>query len=294
MDNFIGTGVALITPFHDDYSVDFDSLKKLITHCIKGGADYLVVNGTTGESPTLLREERSDILKFVIEETNNRIPVVYGIGGNYTDDVISKIEKTDFSRISAILSISPYYNKPSQQGIYEHYKKIAEVSPVPVILYNVPGRTGSNMSANTTIRLSQIENIIGIKEANGDLTQSLEIVKHARPGFLLISGDDMLTVPMISIGGKGAISVLANAFPSQYGIMVNHALRFHFNEAVEILKTFTTINPLLYEEGNPVGIKYVLNLLGLSKDKVRLPLISASEDLKNKIEKGLNEIIKRS
>jgi 4-hydroxy-tetrahydrodipicolinate synthase len=289
-NNFIGTGVALITPFHDDESVDFESLKNLVAHCINGGADYLVVNGTTGESPTLLREERSEVLSFVISETSGRIPVVYGIGGNNTADVVSKIGKTDFTNISGILSISPYYSKPSQEGIFQHYKKIAEVSPVPVILYNVPSRTGSNMTAATTIRLSQIEKIAGIKEAHGDLNQSLEISKRARPGFLLISGDDMLTVPMISIGGKGAISVLANAYPGQFGRMVNHALRYQFNEALEILKGFSSVNEFLYTEGNPVGIKYVLKLLGLSKENVRLPLMKASDELKKRIENAIREI----
>ena len=289
-ESFIGTGVALVTPFLANGKVDFESLRRVVSRCIQGGVNYLVVNGTTGESPTLLREERSEILECVIEETAGRVPVVYGVGGNYTADVVSKIEKTDFSRISGVLSVSPYYNKPSQEGIYQHYRTIAQASPVPVILYNIPGRTGSNMTAATTIKLSEIENIVGIKESNIDMTQGIEISKNASPGFLLISGDDMLALPMISIGGKGVISVLANAFPAQFSNMVNHALKHQFTEAFQLLTQFYSLNGFLYEEGNPVGIKYVLELLKLSSSEVRLPLVKASEGLRKKIEKVIKDI----
>lgn len=289
--NFTGTGVALVTPFNETGSIDYESLKKLLTHIISGGVDYIVVNGTTAESATLTENEKKELLDFVISEVAGKVSVVYGIGSNNTAAVISKIKATDFSKIAGVLSISPYYNKPSQEGIYQHYAAIANACPVPLILYNVPGRTSSNMSARTTIRLSQIENIVGIKEAHGDLTQSLEILKHARKDFLLISGDDMLTIPMISLGGKGVISVLANSFPLEYSKIVHCSMINQFSKATEILQKLSTLNPLLYEEGNPVGVKFVLQELGICKEHVRLPLFKASDELKQKIKEALKEII---
>ena len=289
--SFTGSGVALVTPFSPDGSIDFEGLKKLLHHVVSGKSDYVVVNGTTAESPTVNGQECDSILRFVKEHIGNKIPIVLGVGGNNTAEVLVKIEKTDFSGVAGILSVSPYYNKPSQNGIFLHYSKIADKSPVPVLLYNVPGRTGSNISAKTTIKLSEHPNIAGIKEANSDLTHSLEIIKYARKGFSLISGDDMLTVPMIALGGKGVISVLANAFPSQFSAMVKHSLENRFKEAVDILKLFTSLNPLMYEEGNPVGIKFVLQQLGITSDHVRLPLATASDELKVKIKEALKEIV---
>jgi 4-hydroxy-tetrahydrodipicolinate synthase len=288
--NFIGTGVAVITPFNQKNEVDYESLGNLLTYLIEGKSDYLVIHGTTGESATTTIEEKEEILRFVIEQTTGRIPIVYGIGGNNTKEVTSLLDKTDFTGITGILSISPYYNKPSQEGIFQHYKSIAAASPVPVLLYNVPGRTGSNIAAKTTVRLSFIDNIAGIKEANGDLTQSIEIIKNASEGFLLISGDDMLTLPIISLGGKGAISVLANAYPAQFSQMVKYSLNYKFKEALALLKPLSGINNYMYEEGNPVGIKQVLKNLGICEDFVRLPLVKASENLKKMIALSMQEI----
>lgn len=279
-----GTGVALVTPFKQDGSIDFIAIEKLVEHCIKGGVDYLLVNGTTSESPTTSKEEKLEVLKLVQSVNKGRKGIVFGIGGNNTPDLISFMSKLNFEGIDAVLSVSPYYNKPSQEGIFLHYKALAEACPVPVILYNVPGRTSSNMTAKTTVRLSEVKNIAGIKEASGNLEQALEIAKYAQPGFKLISGDDLVTVPMISIGAEGVMSVLANAFPEKFATMVNLALDGKFKEATEITKYFVDINPLLYEEGNPVGIKQVLEVLGICSSNVRLPLAKASADLKKRIE----------
>ncbi|HEY8402089.1 MAG TPA: 4-hydroxy-tetrahydrodipicolinate synthase [Cytophagaceae bacterium] len=286
LSKLTGTGVALITPFKEDNTVDFDGLKRLLNHVIQGGVNYLVVNGTTAESVTTTQEERWEILSLILQESKG-LPIVYGIGGNNTSDIVRRIEKADLKGIHAILSVSPYYNKPSQEGIYQHYKAIAEASPVPILLYNVPGRTGSNIQAKTTIRLSELPNIIGIKEASGDLLQTLEIIKYSKKDFLVISGDDMLTVPMISIGAQGVISVLANAFPQKFSEMVDLALKNQFNKAAENLKEFVEINPLMYEEGNPVGIKQVLELKGICPSNVRLPLVKCSEGLARRIQNAV-------
>lgn len=287
LSRFTGTGVALITPFKEDNTVDYEGLKRLLNYVTEGGVNYLVVNGTTAESVTTTQEERWDILSLILQE-NKGLPIVYGIGGNNTSDIVRRIEKADLKGIDAILSVSPYYNKPSQEGIYQHYKAIAEASPIPVILYNVPGRTGSNMQAKTTIRLSEVPNIIGIKEASGDLLQTMEILKYARKDFLVISGDDMLTVPMISIGAVGVISVLANGFPKKFAEIVDLSLKNQFNKAAENLKEFVEINPLMYEEGNPVGIKQVLELKGICQANVRLPLVNSSESLKDRINQAMS------
>jgi 4-hydroxy-tetrahydrodipicolinate synthase len=278
-----GTGVALITPFRNDGSVDFGSLQKLLDHVIGNGVDYLVVNGTTGESATTTDSEKKEILEFVKKYSGGKLPIVYGLGGNNTRELVAQLKESDLSGVSAILSVSPYYNKPSQEGIFQHYKAIAEASPLPVILYNVPGRTGSNISAKTTVRLSHLPNILGTKEASGDLMQALEIAKSARKGFMLISGDDLLTLPMISFGARGVISVLANAYPGQFCNMVKLALQCRNEEAAEILKIFVQINPCIYEEGNPVGIKTTLDLMGICTDEVRLPLVKGSGQLREKI-----------
>lgn len=287
---FIGTGVALVTPFKEDGTIDYDAYKKLINHAINGGVDYILVNGTTGESATTSAAEKAEMLAFAKKENNGRVGLVYGIGGNNTAEIIRIIQNTDFNGVDGILSVSPYYNKPSQEGIFLHYTAIADASPVPVILYNVPGRTSSNIAAKTTIRLSQHKNIAAIKEASGNLEQAMEIAKYASKDFILISGDDLVTVPMISIGAKGVMSVLANAYPAQFSKMLKLALNNDFAGATEVLKMFIDINPYLYEEGNPVGIKQVLELLGICKTTVRLPLAKASEELKQKIKKAMNEV----
>ncbi|MDQ4141100.1 MAG: 4-hydroxy-tetrahydrodipicolinate synthase [Bacteroidota bacterium] len=287
MKSLRGTGVALITPFTQDLAVDYDSLKKLLQFTVQGGVDYLVVNGTTAESPTTTDAEKEQILAFVKDFTGGKIPLVYGIGGNYTQSLLETIMNTDFTGVAAILSVSPYYNKPSQQGLYQHYTQIADACPVPVILYNVPGRTASNITAETTLRLAKHPNIIGIKEASGNIEQCLQIAKHKPADFMLISGDDLLTVPMISFGAEGVISVLANAFPEKFSQMVNLALANNFPEASKLLLDFIDINPLMYEESNPVGIKAILEMLGIAQPYVRLPLVDASLALKSKLQKLL-------
>ncbi len=287
---FIGTGVALVTPFKENGSIDYEAYKKLINHSISGGVDYILVNGTTGESATTSAAEKSEMLAFAKKENNGRVGLVYGIGGNNTAEVINIIQSTDFTGVDAILSVSPYYNKPSQEGIYLHYKAIADAAPVPVILYNVPGRTSSNIAAKTTIRLSAHKNIAAIKEASGNIEQAMEIAKYADKDFILISGDDLVTVPMIAIGAKGVMSVVANAYPNQFSKMLKLALNNDFKGATEILKMFIDINPFLYEEGNPVGIKQTLALLGICGTTVRLPLAPASDGLKEKLKTAMKEI----
>ena len=287
---FRGTGVALVTPFNEDLSVDFDALARLINHVSRGGVDYLVVNGTTAESPVTTSSEKREILDFVQSVNEKKLPIVYGIGGNSTEEVLKIIRETDLSSVDALLSVSPYYNKPPQEGIFRHYSAVADASPVPIILYNVPGRTSSNVSAGTTLRLAEHPNIIGTKEASGDLMQCAAIAKGAPKNFLLISGEDLLTTPMISIGGAGAISVLANAFPANFSKMVRFALEGNYAESSKYLFSFMDINPLMYEESNPVGIKQTLASLGLCGNTVRLPLVSASQILSGKISRALEKI----
>ncbi|MFD2245186.1 4-hydroxy-tetrahydrodipicolinate synthase [Pontibacter ruber] len=286
-DTLRGTGVALVTPFTQDFAVDYEGLRKLLDFNIEGGVNYLVVNGTTAESVTTTKAEKAEILQFIKQHVNGRVPLVYGIGGNNTQEVLETISNTDLDGITAILSVSPYYNKPSQQGIYQHYLQIANACPVPVILYNVPGRTGSNVSAETTLKLAAHPNIIGIKEASGNLEQCMHIAKHKPADFLLISGDDLLTLPMITFGAVGVISVLANAFPEKFSRMVQLGLDYNFKEAQNLLYGFVDINPLMYEESNPVGVKAVLERFGVCAATVRLPLVEASAGLKDKIYKLL-------
>lgn len=283
MKQLTGTGVALVTPFTKDGAVDYKGLKRLLSYTAKG-VDYYVVMGTTGESVTTSKEEKKAILEFVKTNNTKKLPLVYGIGGSNTQDVLDTIKQTDFSGVDALLSVSPYYNKPSQEGIYQHFKMIAGKSPVPVILYNVPGRTSSNMSAATTLRLAHHKNIIGIKEASGNMEQCLKIAAEKPEDFMLISGDDMLTVPLYSIGAVGVISVLANAFPVHFKKMKEHAFAGKYNKASQELFKLADINAPMYEEGNPVGIKFVLSELGICGHEVRLPLVAPSEGLKKKIQ----------
>lgn len=280
MNSFAGTGVALVTPFHDDYSIDFESLNKLIDFTLAGGVDYLVVLGTTGESATLSPGEKKIVLQACIDHNKGRVPLVYGLGGNNTQAVLDEIAQTDFSGVDAILSVSPYYNKPSQSGIIAHYKIIADSSPVPVILYNVPGRTMSNMTAEATLALAEHPNIIGMKEASGSLEQCMQIAANKPDDFLLISGDDLLSKAILSIGGVGVISVLANALPSTFRDLC------HGTESASLKAAFSLlpINDLMYKEGNPVGIKNLLSHLGICGDQVRLPMLRASIDLNLKIQ----------
>ena len=287
MNNLRGTGVALITPFTNDNKVDFAGLGRILQFIITEGVDYLVINGTTAESVTLTKAEKAEILAFVKQQVQEQVPIVCGVGGNCTADLVELLSQIDLNGVTAILSVSPYYNKPSQEGIYQHYIQVAEASPVPVILYNVPGRTASNVTAETTLRLAAHPNIIGTKEASGNLEQCMLIAKHKPQDFMLISGDDMLTLPMLTFGAEGVISVLANAFPGKFSRMVKLGLENKFAEASEILFQLVELNPLMYEESNPVGVKAVLETLGICGPTVRLPLIEASPALKDKLRKLL-------
>ncbi|HTJ50816.1 MAG TPA: 4-hydroxy-tetrahydrodipicolinate synthase [Cyclobacteriaceae bacterium] len=282
MKKLHGTGVALITPFTSTLDVDYAALKKLIKHSGKG-VDYYVVMGTTGESPTVSGEEKKKILEFVKKNNSRNLPIVYGIGGNNTQHVIDEIKSTDLSGVDALLSVSPYYSKPSQEGIYQHFKAVAKASPIPVMLYNIPGRTGSNISAETTLRLAAIKNIIGTKEASGNLEQCMKIAKDMPEDFILTSGDDMLALAIYSIGGKGVISVLANAYPQVFKKMKDYAFAGNYAKAKLEQFKLLDINGLMYEEGNPIGIKQVLSYMNICGPHVRLPHISASEGLQKKI-----------
>lgn len=285
MDNLRGTGVALVTPFTPtpDRAVDYPALRRLIDFTLDGGVEYLVINGTTAESPTLTTEEKAEILRVAKEQVAGRVPLVYGIGGNDTAAVERTIRSTDLTGIAALLSASPYYNKPTQRGIIAHYQRVADASPVPVLLYNVPGRTSSNLTAATTLELAKHPNIIGIKEASGNLEQCIAIAAAKPDDFLLISGDDMMTTSLISFGAVGIISVLANAFPRRFSDMTRAALAGDFKEASRLLFGFAELNPLMYEESNPVGVKTALAAQGLCTDAVRLPLVEGSEGLKARI-----------
>ena len=284
MKKLYGTGVALVTPFDDNGQVDYRGLKKLLVHTAKG-VDYYVVLGTTGESATLTKEEKKNILSFVKDNNVKKLPIVFGIGGNNTQETIDTIKGTDLNGVDAILSVSPYYNKPSQEGIYQHFKAIADKCPTPVILYNVPGRTASNLTAETTLRLAKHLNVIGIKEASGNMEQCMKIVRDSRKDFMLISGDDMLTVPLNSIGAVGVISVLANAFPGIFKKIKESSIARNFSKASAEQFKLLEINGPMYEEGNPVGVKEILRLMNICGGNVRLPLIQASDGLQKRIGK---------
>jgi 4-hydroxy-tetrahydrodipicolinate synthase len=282
---FTGTGVAIVTPFRKDDSVDFNSLGNLIEHIIVNKTEYIVVLGTTGETPTLTKDEKKAIVSFVIESVNKRVPIVMGLGGYNTQDIISKIKKIDFDGLDAILSVTPYYNKPSQKGLYSHYQAIVSSSPVPVIIYNVPGRTGCNISAETTLKLAHDFNgqFVGIKEASGNFTQIMKIIQGKPDNFLVISGDDAITLPLISIGAAGVISVVANAFPKEFSTMVRKAIEMKYDEASHIHYRILEIIENLFVEGSPAGIKAALNILGLVQNQVRLPLTPVSRTTFNKL-----------
>ena len=274
-----GTGTALVTPFHSDLTIDYPSFERLLEFNVKGGIDYFVVNGTTGESATTNKVEKRALLKFIREHNPGKLPIVYGTGGYDTMDIVEHVQEMDWTGVAALLSVSPYYNRPSQKGIIAHYVAVADACPVPVILYNVPKRTGANMTSATTLELSKHNNIIGIKEASGDFGQIVDIVAGKADDFLLISGDDMCTIPMIALGASGVISVLANAFPLEMSTMVNEALAGNYTAARANLGKLSSINPLMYEESSPVGIKEALRLLGICENYVRLPLVQPSSAL---------------
>lgn len=282
MKKFYGTGVALVTPFNEKLEIDFKALKKLLRHTARG-VDYYVVMGTTGEASSVTSEEKKEILKFVRDNNERKLPIVFGIGGNNTQGLIETVDHQDFTGIDAVLSVSPYYSKPSQEGIYLHFREIAKACPVPIILYNIPGRTSSNMTAETTLRLSQIKNIVGIKEASGNIEQCMNIINRKPDNFVLLSGDDMLTVPLYSVGSKGVISVLANAFPGIFRKMKEYAFENQFSKAAKEQFSLLEINGAMYEEGNPVGIKYLLAEMGICEPFTRLPFAPASSSLQKKI-----------
>jgi 4-hydroxy-tetrahydrodipicolinate synthase len=283
LPKFHGVAPALVTPMMADRSIDWNGLKNLIQHVTQGGVDYLVVQGTTGESATTTADEKKQIVSTIKQSNSANLPIVYGLGGNNTESLITQIKNTDFDGIDAILSVCPYYNKPSSRGVIAHYQAVADACPVPVIMYNIPGRTGINMSAETVLTLAEHSNIIGIKEASCIIEQCMEIAFHKPKDFLLISGDDVQAVPIISIGGVGVMSVIANAFPKQFTSMIHEALAGNFASAAQALKGFLTIDPFLYEEGNPVGVKKILALQNIIQDQVRMPLASASAGLAEKL-----------
>ena len=291
MKKFRGTGVAIVTPFKNDSSIDFAAMGHIVNYLVEGGVNYIVAMGTTGEAPTLTRDEKQAILTYVTELVNNRVPVVAGIGGNNTQEIINCIRELDLTGIDGILSVAPYYNKPGQRGLFQHFKAIATCSPLPVIIYNVPGRTCSNISSETTLELAhECENIIGIKEASGDMAQIMRIIKGKPENFLVISGDDMLTIPVIASGGSGVISVLANAWPAECSEMVNNALKNNFKQAREIHFKFLEVIELLFAEGNPSGIKAFMSIRNLCKNNLRLPLVPVSKNLMARIQKAADDL----
>ena len=280
MKQFVGTGVALVTPFKSDFSVDTEALKRIVNFNIDGGVEYLVVLGTTAESATLSLEEKSLVKQTIIDANNNRVPLVLGVGGNNTAALVNELKNTDFTGFSAILSVSPYYNKPTQEGIFQHFSAVAKASPLPVILYNVPGRTSSNMLPVTVVRLAnEYKNIIGIKEAAGDLVQAMQLIQNTPEDFLVISGDDMITLPMVLAGGAGVISVIAEGFPVAFSEMVRLGLNRKVDLAYDIHYKIADAIDMIFEQGNPAGIKEVFKSLGLSENVVRLPLVNVDEDL---------------
>ena len=290
MQKFIGTGVALITPFKEDLSVDFDALIKLVNFNIENGTDYLVINGTTGESATISEEEKQQIIDVIIKTNNKRLPLVLGVGGNNTLEVVKEFKTRDFTGIDGILSVAPYYSKPTQEGFYQHYKALAEATDLPIILYNVPGRTAKNMEPATTLRLAKdFSNIVGVKEAGNNQQQYNTLLKDKPADFLIISGDDDLALGVALAGGSGVISVIGQAFPAAFSKMINLGLEGKNKEGYEIHFKLMDIVDYIFEENNPAGIKTVLQELGICKNDVRLPLVKASESLQAKIAKFVAE-----
>lgn len=289
--NLSGIGVALITPFKEDESIDFDAFARLLDYQIQNGTDYLVVLGTTAETPTLSEDEKDEIKRFVVERTRGRIPLVLGVGSNNTRSVVEHLNSDYLKGYDAVLSVVPYYNKPSQEGIYQHYATIAQASPLPVILYNVPGRTGVNMTAETTLRLARnFDNIIAIKEASGNITQMDDIIKNKPHDFMVISGDDGVTFPLITLGAMGVISVIGNAFPKEFSRMVRLALNGNYDQALTIHHRFTELFSLLFVDGNPAGVKCLLNLMGMIENKLRLPLVPTRITTHEKIQEVLAKL----
>ena len=293
MKKFRGTGVAIVTPFKNDSSIDFAALGRVVNHVINGGVNYIVVMGTTGESSTLTKDEKKAILSYVAEVTDNRVPIVTGIGGNNTQEVINCVRHSNLTGVDGILSVAPYYNKPNQRGLIQHFKAIATCSPIPVILYNVPGRTCSNITSETCIELAnECENIVGIKEASGDIAQIMRIIKAKPDNFSVISGDDMMTIPIIAAGGSGVISVLANAFPVATSDLVSNALKSNFKSAREIQLRFLEMIELLFIDGNPAGVKAMLSIMNICQNTLRLPQVPVNRTIYTRIQKAIEEVNK--
>ncbi|MRX68386.1 4-hydroxy-tetrahydrodipicolinate synthase [Flavobacterium resistens] len=291
MQSLIGTGVALVTPFKKDFSVDVEALQRIVNFSIDGGVEYLVVMGTTAENATLTQAEKELVINTVIDVNKGRLPLVLGVGGNNTMQIVEELKTGDFSAFEAILSVSPYYNKPTQEGIYQHFKAIAEASPIPVILYNVPGRTSSNMLPSTVIRLANdFSNVVAIKEAAGDMAQALQLIKNAPKDFLVISGDDMIALPIVLAGGAGVISVIGQGYPKEFSEMIRLGLNRKVNEAFKTQYFLSDCIDMIFEQGNPAGIKQVFQALGIADNTVRLPLVSVDDSLAAR----LNDFVKNS
>lgn len=285
-----GTGVALVTPFKSNGDVDFNALGKVIDFVIDGGVEYVITLGTTGETPTLDKQEKKDIANYTFDKVNNRVPVIVGIGGNYTNELIKDLHSFPLEKATAVLSASPYYSKPSQEGIFQHYKALASESPKPILIYNVPGRTGRNVTAATTIRLAnEVENIGGIKEAHDSIHQSMEIIRDRPKDFLVVSGDDELSVPQVSFGFDGVISVVANAFPKRFSDIIRTALKGDLAEASKQHLQLLEVYDYLFVENNPAGVKAFLYELGLIENNFRLPVVPVSDGLQQKIKKFIQD-----
>jgi 4-hydroxy-tetrahydrodipicolinate synthase len=293
MQSLIGTGVALVTPFKRDLSIDTEALKRIVNFSIDGGVEYLVILGTTAENAVLTNEELELVIQTVIETNNGKLPLVLGMGSNNTAKLVEELKTRDLSQFAAILSVSPYYNKPTQEGIYQHFKAVAEASPIPVILYNVPSRTGVNMSPSTVLRLANdFENIIAIKEAAGNMIQAMKLIKDKPKDFLVISGDDMIALPMVLAGGAGVISVIGQGFPKEFSEMIRLGLNGRVNDANKIHYLFMDCIDMIFEQGNPAGIKQVFMSLGIAENAVRLPLVEADESLASRINQFVDLIYK--
>lgn len=293
MQSLIGTGVALATPYKTDLSIDTEALIKIVNFSIDGGVEYLVILGTTAESATMSQTEKEFVIKTIIETNNGRLPLILGVGGNNTMEVVAELKTRDLSQFSAILSISPYYNKPTQEGIYQHFKAVSEASPIPVILYNVPSRTGSNVLPSTVMRLANdFKNIVAIKEAAGDMIQAMQLLKNKPKGFLVLSGDDMIALPMVLAGGSGVISVIAQGFPKEFSEMIRLGLNRKVDEAFKIQYLLSDGIDMIFEQGNPAGIKQVFQSLGIAENIVRLPLVCADTSLSDRIDQFVKKVNK--
>jgi len=293
MQSLIGTGVALATPFKQDFSIDTEALIRIVNFSIDGGVEYLVVLGTTAENATMSQTEREFVIKTIVETNNGRLPLVLGVGGNNTMEVVEELKTRDLSKFAAILSISPYYNKPTQEGIYQHFKAVAKASPIPVILYNVPSRTGINVLPSTVLRLANdFKNIVAIKEAAGDMFQAMQLLKDKPKDFMVLSGDDMIALPMVLAGGSGVISVIAQGFPKEFSEMIRLGLNRKVDDAFKLQYLFADCIDMIFEQGNPAGIKQVFHSLGIGANTVRLPLVNADISLANRIDEFVKKINK--